>query len=375
MSASGAPKYPTYVDQLKRIAPFIAIILIVFGILHYFIFQVVTRSPMAESSLQLTKIIFVLGLLSMPIGFLTAKAPWLLLRKLAWVGYIWMGVFNFLFFFMLVEMLVAIFWLHDKSYWVLQAAFAVTLWSLYRGLSFPKVARHILNKPELKGLKLAQISDLHVGMLHLNENWLEKVVAKINENQPDIVTITGDLVEGEFSEISAKLQKLNAFKVKHKFFITGNHEYINGNGPWEKLLTELGFTALHNENIILDYQGAKILMAGVPDRMVPRFLKDKKSLPDMALKTNQRVDYKILLAHQPASVSDLKNETCDLILSGHTHGGQIFPFHVFVRMVQPVVAGFKTINGVKVFAHQGTGLWGPPMRWFSRSEIVIFEWQ
>jgi predicted MPP superfamily phosphohydrolase len=117
------------------------------------------------------------------------------------------------------------------------------------------------------------------------------------------------------------------------------------------------------------------MIAGVPDKMAKRFNRTLSSQPDLALKTNQKVDYKILLAHQPSSVFDLVNEKCDLILSGHTHGGQIFPFHLFVRLVQPVVAGFKKINGTLVFAHQGTGFWGPPMRWFSQSEIVKINWK
>jgi uncharacterized protein len=96
--------------------------------------------------------------------------------------------------------------------------------------------------------------------------------------------------------------------------------------------------------------------------------------PDLSLQTSTSVDYKILLAHEPGSVFDLRSEKCDLILSGHTHGGQIFPFGFFARLVNPVVSGFKTINSIRVFAHQGTGYWGPPMRWFTRCEIVIFEY-
>jgi uncharacterized protein len=93
----------------------------------------------------------------------------------------------------------------------------------------------------------------------------------------------------------------------------------------------------------------------------------------LALRTSDTVDYRILLAHEPASVFDLKSEHCNVILAGHTHGGQIFPFSFYVRLVQPVVSGFKRINSTLVFAHQGTGFWGPPMRWFTDSEIAVFE--
>jgi predicted MPP superfamily phosphohydrolase len=93
------------------------------------------------------------------------------------------------------------------------------------------------------------------------------------------------------------------------------------------------------------------------------------------LASKEAVEYRILLAHEPKSVFDLGGEKCDLLLAGHTHGGQIFPFALLVRLVQPVVRGFKRINGVLVFAHMGTGYWGPPMRWFTSSEIVRFRWK
>ncbi|MGZ3692326.1 MAG: metallophosphoesterase, partial [Pseudobdellovibrio sp.] len=163
--------------------------------------------------------------------------------------------------------------------------------------------------------------------------------------------------------------------IPYKYYITGNHEYIHGGSIWETKLKNVGFEVLHNTHDLISYKNARLMVAGVPDKMLRRFGIEGVSLPDVALKTNEHTDYKILLAHQPSSVNDIKTETCDLILSGHTHGGQIFPFHLFVRMVQPVVAGFKTIKNINVFAHQGTGLWGPPMRWFSRSEIVVFKWK
>jgi predicted MPP superfamily phosphohydrolase len=213
-------------------------------------------------------------------------------------------------------------------------------------------------------------------MLHLNEKWLNTIVDRVAELKPDIIALTGDLVEGEYAEISLMLKPLSKLtQVPHKYFTTGNHEYINGSGPWEECVAGMGFRSLHNENEIIQLKGARIMMAGVPDRMIKRFIKNKKSLPDVALKSSEKVDYKILLAHQAKTIKDMKTETCDLMLTGHTHGGQLFPFHYFVRLVQPVLTGFAKIKGVLIFVHQGTGFWGPPMRWFSRSEIVVFDWE
>jgi predicted MPP superfamily phosphohydrolase len=159
-----------------------------------------------------------------------------------------------------------------------------------------------------------------------------------------------------------------------KFYVTGNHEYIGG-GDWESRLHELGFEVLHNTHSMVHHNGGTLQIAGVPDRHVDRFRPGLRSAPDVALKNSENAGYKILLAHEPSSVFDLKTEKCDLLLAGHTHGGQIFPFGIFVRLQQPVAAGFKMINGVNVFAHQGTGFWGPPMRWFTRCEIVEFTWR
>ena len=362
-------------NDLIKVLPFILIILIIFGWANYFIFLISSRSLDHHNLKQLYILVLTLGLFSMPVGFFISHSKKTHLSFLIWTGYIWMGLFNFLFFFSLIEFILFILLPHNFSFWVIIASFSIGIWSLYHGLSAPLLNIHKLKSEKLQGLKLVQISDLHIGMLHLNERWLSKIIDRINNLNPDIIAITGDLVEGDFNRISPQLNVLKNLTISSKkYYITGNHEYIHGAGTWETKLEELGFTTLHNQNEIISFNQSKLLIAGVPDRMIGRFIKNKESLPDVALQNTQLVDYKILLAHQPSSVFDLKIETCDLILSGHTHGGQIFPFHFFVRSLHPVIVGFKTINNILVFAHQGTGLWGPPMRWFSRGEIVLIEW-
>lgn len=360
---------------MKRILPALALIILIFGFGHYFVFLVTSNSVTDPAMRQLYAIIIAAGFVSMPAGFAASHAKVKTWRALTWVGYTWMGFFSHLFFFSLIEFLIFLFYPHRFSEWVLYASFAIGIFSLYNGLWFPSVFEKTLPSPALKGFKLVQISDLHIGMIHLNEKWLAKVADSVLALKPDGVVITGDLVEGDFKDISPQLQVLDRLAtIEHKFYVTGNHEYIHKHGAWEARLTELGFTALHNENRIVSYNGARIMFAGVPDRSIRHFIRNHESRPDLALRTTEKTDYKILLAHQPASVFDLRDESCDLILSGHTHGGQIFPFHLIVRMVQPVNAGFKKFKNTLVFAHRGTGFWGPPMRWFSRNEIVLFNW-
>ena len=361
--------------MIKRILPAIALIILIFGLGHYFVFVVTAYSLLNPEFRIIYATVIIAGFISMPLGFAASHSKKKFLKPLSWIGYVWMGFFSNLFFFSLIEFLIFVFFPHNHSEWVIYASAAIGIFALYNGLWFPSVYEKTLPFPSLKGFRLVQISDLHIGMLHLNEKWLAKVADTILTLNPDAVVITGDLVEGDFAEISPQLQVLDRLQgILHKFYITGNHEYIHATGAWEKRLTELGFTALHNENRILTHKDCKLMIAGVPDRSVRRFVLNKESRPDLALQTTEKTDYKILLAHQPASVFDLRGQKCDLILSGHTHGGQIFPFHLIVKMVQPVNAGFKKFNDTLVFAHRGTGFWGPPMRWFSRNEIVLFNW-
>lgn len=374
-TSTTAPK-PSAFFKISRVLPFITLIMFTVALVHLFIFRVTAYSITADSYRTALMLVLILGWLTLPLGLIATHIRHPLLRFSAWGSYIWMGLFNFLFLFSLIEFIIQFIYPHAYSYWVLGICSLIGLWSLHKGLSFPKVIFHSLHRSEIKGLRLVQISDLHVGMLHLNEKWLNRIVTTINELKPDIVAITGDLVEGDFLEISPQLAPLSQISATlDKFYITGNHEYIHHSGSWEERLQQLGFSVLHNQNKIISYKESRVLIAGVPDRMIGRFISGSLSLPDKALSTEESVQYKILLAHEPASVQDIKRESCDLILTGHTHGGQIFPFHFLVRLVQPVLKGFKRINGILVFAHQGTGFWGPPMRWFSRSEIVIFDWK
>ncbi len=357
---------------MRRYALPLLIITTILVLLNWFIYSMAALS-FTTPPIWLA-VAVALGVVLMPVSMLITMTPFReKLRLVTLAGYVWMGVFTIAFFFAFMQLVFTLLSVPVHSSWMLYATLIISLWSLRITFTGPKVITHKLKGPDfLRGLRLLQISDLHVGMPLLREAWLQKVVDRLQTAKPDLVVVTGDLTDAPFEEASPLLNPLGQIKVP-KFYVTGNHEYIRG-GDWEDRLRQLGFSALHNTHEIISRNQKQLLIAGVPDRQVNGFHRSLESNPDQALQTSKPVDYKILLAHEPGSVFDLKNEKCDLLLSGHTHGGQIFPFGIFARLANPVVSGFKTINNIRVFAHQGTGYWGPPMRWFTRCEIVVFEW-
>lgn len=344
--------------------------------LHFFSASYLTNGFQEHTNLIIA--IFTLGFFIMPIGYYVgSRKPNSPLYVVTWAGFIWMGVFWMSLWISALFAVIEILFpglgnLHEMA---LGLIVLVSSYSLFRGLQKPRVRFEKLKGPgTLRGLRFAQITDLHVGQLKHTGRWLQNIVDRVNQLNVDFLFLTGDLVEGKPDHVMPMLKPLSDAQARlGKVYVSGNHELIHGGILWERELEAHGWKVLHNEHVIFEYAGRNLLVAGVPDRMIGRFEGGLESNPDKALATNKELDYKILLAHEPSSVFDLKNEKPDIILSGHTHGGQMFPFQLIVRIVQPVVKGWKTIMGIPVFAHVGTGLWGPPMRLGSRNEIVVFE--
>ncbi|MFN8845510.1 MAG: metallophosphoesterase [Bdellovibrionales bacterium] len=323
--------------------------------------------------------IFVIGFTSTILAYFVAHSRFY--KKLVfitWLGYIWLGFFFILAAFTIPFQIVSVIWLELdtlRTEWFF-SLIALATYSLYRGLEHPQLKNHQIKveNENLKGLRLVQITDLHLGQLQHDSRWFKKVIEDCNSQKPDFLFLTGDLVETSFKQIQDELNLLTQLEAKiDRIFVLGNHEMIHGGADWENVLKGLHWTVLHNEHKIYSIKGSQLQVAGVPDRMINRFDSQYESNPEKSMQTLSKVDYRLLLAHEPSSVKDVKNIKPDIILSGHTHAGQIFPFNWLVHLVQPVVVGWKTINGVLVFAHPGTGLWGPPMRLGSRNQIVVID--
>jgi len=222
----------------------------------------------------------------------------------------------------------------------------------------------------LEGLRIVQISDVHIGET-LDSKWLSRVVEQVNALSPDVVAITGDLVDGPVVRLRDEMTPLSQLKAKEGvYYVTGNHEYYWGGPAWEAEVRRLGITVLHNEHRVVSRGGDALVVAGVTDLQGGQFDASHACRPDVALSGAPEGAPKVLLAHQPRVASLAQGLGVDLQLSGHTHGGQIFPFMFFVRLQQPVVSGLKKLFGTWVYTSRGTGYWGPPLRVGPAPEIT-----
>ena len=224
---------------------------------------------------------------------------------------------------------------------------------------------------EFDGYRIAQISDLHVG-LTIRRDFVEEVVALTNEAEPDSITLTGDIMDGTVPLLADDMEPIKQLKAKDNvYFITGNHEYYSGALPWVEYFANAGFITLLNENHVIKRGDAQIAMCGINDRSAHRIIPDHQSDAFKATENLPPGMCKVMLAHQPRSVYDVEKVDCDLMLSGHTHGGQFFPWSLLVYFAHPYVKGYYDHDGMKVYVNQGTGYWGPPLRLGTKSEITM----
>ncbi|PJZ59068.1 metallophosphoesterase [Leptospira barantonii] len=225
----------------------------------------------------------------------------------------------------------------------------------------------------LDGFKIVQVSDIHIGPT-IKKSFLESVVKTINELEPDLIAITGDLVDGPVSKLGHHITPLADLKSKHgTFFVTGNHEYYSGALSWIREVQKHGIRVLLNEHEILEHGAANLTLAGVTDLKAGTIIAEHKTDPYQAMKGGEKSDYKILLAHQPNSVFEGADAGFDLQLSGHTHGGQYFPGNLLIYLAQKFVAGLHKHKDTWIYVSRGTGYWGPPIRLGAPSEISVIR--
>ncbi len=225
--------------------------------------------------------------------------------------------------------------------------------------------------PALHGYSIVQISDIHVGPT-IKRGYLNAIVTKVNALKPDAIAITGDLVDGSVRTLRLHTEPLARLRAPDgTFFVTGNHEYYSGAHEWITELRRLGLTVLMNEHVVRERGGDALMIAGVPDYTAHQFDESHRSDPSAAAaNAPDNVRVRILLAHQPRTAPAAAEAGFDLQLSGHTHGGQFFPWNFFVPLQQPFVAGLNRLARLWVYTSRGTGYWGPPKRFLAPSEIT-----
>ena len=225
--------------------------------------------------------------------------------------------------------------------------------------------------PGLSGMKVVQISDIHIGPT-LDRRFMRRVVDQVNALEPDVVAVTGDLVDGSVARLRDEVAPLAGLRAPlGVYYVTGNHEYYHGGAAWSDEVARLGLTVLTNAHRVVERAGARLTVAGVPDLEGGRLDAAHACRPDVALAGAPEGVPRLLLAHQPRVALQARGLGVDLQLSGHTHGGQLFPFMAFVKLQQPVVQGLATVAGVRVYTHRGTGYWGPPLRLGPAPEIAV----
>jgi len=344
---------------------------------------------------QVATVTLILLALSIPVSMMAWRTlPRSVAIPVSWVGYVWMGS---------MFLLLVLLWGGELARWswvkyasmtsvnggrrellaqILAGSVGVFglalsgwgVWSAIRPVEVKHVPIRLKKLPSsLNGLRLVQLTDMHIG-LTIGRDFVEDVVRKVNALEPDIVAITGDLIDGSVEDLGAAVAPLGEIQARlGTFFVTGNHEYYSGADSWLMFLGTLGIRVLRNEHVELSKDGETIHLAGVDDWTAHQFGNGHGSDMARAMAGRDASKPVILLAHQPIQFEEARAHGVDLQISGHTHGGQIFPFGLLTRLAQPFLSGLHQRGDSQIYVSSGTGYWGPPMRIAAPAEITLIE--
>ncbi len=429
--AGGSLEGSEEVRQLSLIAllGFGTVVLVAMLLLHGYLWWRLVRSTTVPGRLRrrLTLVTVVLALLPAAAVLLRRALPFEAEAPLAWAGYSWLGIAFYLFLALLaLEPVRLLLRLRDRRRAAARApapvpdpvpaggpapaadpdpapepdrpldpsrrlfvarGLAVTAGVValgtagtgaYLANSAPVVRRVPVTLPRLDpaldGLRIVTFSDGHLSATYGGRRF-ERVVETVNAQRPDVVAIVGDLVDGEVEELRGEAAPLaDLVSEQGVYFVTGNHEYFVDTRAWLRHLPTLGIEVLRNERVAIRRGGASFDLAGIDDRTAA-----SSGVPGHGADVEAALDGRddstpvVLLAHQPVQVEQAQAAGVDLQLSGHTHGGQLWPFDYAIRLDQPAVEGLSRHGDTQLYVTAGAGNWGPQMRVGARPEVTVIE--
>ena len=376
---------------MQRIAVFVTFAIVILTVWiggHVYMFERLVRDPgltgVAAGLATTLLVVLCASVLLQP-----AAERWMpprLARLVTWPAATWMGFAFFLALSLgasevLVGLLGAAFPGGDpataagvRAALVVFAALGVGCFALVHGRRAPRTTRVEIRLPrwprELDGFRIAQISDVHIGPM-LDRRFAADVTARVNALEPDLIAVTGDLVDGSVKHFGPEIAPFGELRARHgTFFVTGNHDYYSGADPWLDAVRRIGMRPLRNERVEIRHGGAVFDLAGVDDHRGYLFGPGHGEDVAGALAGRDPERPVVLLAHDPSTFRSASAAGVDLQISGHTHGGQIWPFGYLVRLAVRFVAGSYRRGAAQLFVSRGTGFWGPPMRLAAPSEIA-----
>ncbi len=384
--------------SLGRILIFLGVVVGLTVGTHYYLWARLIRDPMWPAPWrQIATVALVVLAFSIPASMMAWRTlPRSVAIPVSWVGYVWMGSMFVLLVLLWGGELARWSWvkyasLHmggvdgGRRHFLAQllaggvGTFGLALsgwgvWSAIRPVEVKRLNVRLKKLPEsLSGLRLVQLTDMHIG-LTIGREFVEDIVRKVNALEADIVAITGDLIDGSVEDLGSAIAPLGDIQSRFgTYFVTGNHEYYSGADSWLAFLDSIGIRALRNERVELEKDGESIHLAGVDDWTAHQFGRGHGADVARAMQGRDTSKPVVLLAHQPVQFDEAREHGVDLQISGHTHGGQIFPFGVLTRLVQPFLSGLHRRGDSQIYVSSGTGYWGPPMRIAAPAEITLIE--
>jgi predicted MPP superfamily phosphohydrolase len=389
---------------MLRFVLFLAVACGILGLLHWYIWLRLVRDTALSGGGRTVATAAIVSLgVALPASFVVGRLMSAATARIVlFPVYVWMGVmFLILCLLLALDGAKLVAWIAAKVVPALRGAFdptrriaisrltggavalvaaglgAVAIQQAARRVGVREVKVRLDRLPvRMHGTTIVQVTDIHVGSLQ-GRKFIEDMVETINRLDPDVIAITGDLVDGTVDRLRDAVAPLGELRARYgTFFVTGNHEYYATPDPaacaaeWTAELTRLGVRVLHNERVRIGDDGAGYDLAGVPDWSARGY--GAALAPDLARALSGRDESQelVLLAHQPKAIADAAKHGVGLQISGHTHGGQIWPWRYMVRLDQPFVSGLGRQGDTQIYVSRGTGTWGPPMRLAEPAEIT-----